>query len=83
MEIEPRRFMELAVHVKLLSESVLEAARSVTALRPSDAPSDDAWRRAMDELIAMNLELGSMERLLRSTAGGDLRDGNGRTVSGG
>ena len=28
MEIEARRFMELAVHVKLASEAVLEAARA-------------------------------------------------------
>src|SRR5438552_16644892 len=39
MEIGARRLLELAVHVKLASENVLEAARSLTELRPGDATS--------------------------------------------
>ena len=69
MEIEARCLLELAVHVKLASENVLEAARSLTELRPNDATSGvGAWRRAMDELIAMNIELSFMERILRTAA---------------
>ena len=68
MEIEARRFMELAVHVKLASEAVLEAARNVAKLGPgAPEPDRDAWRRAMDELIAMNIELSFMERILRQS----------------
>jgi hypothetical protein len=68
MEIEARRFMELAVHVKLASEAVLEAARNVAKLGPGAPDTDrDAWRRAMDELIAMNIELSFMERILRQS----------------
>jgi hypothetical protein len=68
MEIEARRFMELAVHVKLASEAVLEAARNVAKLGPGALdPDRDAWRRAMDELIAMNIELSFMERILRQS----------------
>ena len=68
MEIEARRFMELAVHVKLASEAVLEAARNVAKLGPgAPDPDRDAWRRAMDELIAMNIELSFMERILRQS----------------
>jgi len=63
MEIEPSRFVELAVHVKLASEAVLEAARNVTALRP-DEGSAGSWRNAIDELIALNIQLGFMERIL-------------------
>jgi hypothetical protein len=86
MEIEARRFMELAVHVKLASEAVLEAARNVAKLGPG-APDPDrgAWRRAMDELMAMNIELSFMERILRqSTTGGAVavaRRDTGGTVS--
>ena len=66
MEIEARRVMELAVHVKLASEAVLEAARNVAALRPdADHPDAGAWRRAMDELVAMNIQVAFMERILR------------------
>ena len=69
MEIETRRLLELAVHVKLASENVLEAARSLTELRPSDPTSGlGAWRRTMDELMAMNIELSFMERILRTAA---------------
>ena len=69
MDIEARRVLELAVHVKLASENVLEASRSLTELRPSDAASElGAWRRAMDELIAMNIELSFMEQILRTAA---------------
>jgi hypothetical protein len=72
MEIERRRFMELAVHVKLASEAVLEAARNLASLRPADEQAGTAaWRRAMDELIVMNIELALMERVLRKTAQGE------------
>ena len=69
MEIEARRFMELAIHVKLASEAVLEAARNLATLEPdADDAGTGPWRRAMDELLAMNVELGFMERILRTTA---------------
>jgi hypothetical protein len=67
MEIELRRVMELAVHVKLASEAVLGAARSLAEIEP-DGSGTDAWRRTMDELIAMNVELSFMERILRRAA---------------
>lgn len=68
MEIERRSFVELAVHVKLACEAVLEAARSLANLRPGvDGPGETAWRRAMDELIALNIELGFMEAILRAS----------------
>jgi hypothetical protein len=69
MEIEARRFLELAIHVKLASEAVLEAARNLATLEPDAAEAATGpWRRAMDELIAMNIELGFMERILRTSA---------------
>jgi len=69
MEIEARRFLELAIHVKLASEAVLEAARNLAKLKPDvEDSATGPWRRAMDELIAMNVELGFMERILRTTA---------------
>src|SRR5690242_13197386 len=53
MEIEARRFMELAIHVKLASEAVLETARNLATLEPDAAEAAAGpWRRAMDELIA-------------------------------
>jgi hypothetical protein len=67
IEIEPRRFVELAVHVKLASEAVVEAARNLTALQGRDDAAG-SWRRAMDELIALNIQLGFMERILRVTS---------------
>ena len=73
MEIEARRLLELAVHVKLASENVLEAARSLIELRPGDPGSGmGAWHRAMDELTAMNIELAFMERILRKATPGGL-----------
>jgi hypothetical protein len=69
MEIETRRFMELAIHVKLASEAVLEAARNLASLKPDVNDAGTApWRCAMDELIALNVELGFMERILRKSA---------------
>ena len=86
MEIEARRFMELAVHVKLASEAVLEAARSLAAIRPLDAEAQAAaWQQTMDELVAMNVQLGFMERILRDAAHGEIplpRAGrNGRSIT--
>ena len=74
MTIEGRRFLELAVHVKLASEAMSQAAQHLAALRPDSLSDDeaDAWTRTMDELMAMNVELGLMERILRAAtrAGG-------------
>lgn len=78
MTIEGRRLLELALHVKLVSEAMIGAARHLTALRPTDATvaQADAWTRTMNELIAMNVELGLMERTLRAAA----RDGRRRAA---
>ncbi|HJQ85679.1 MAG TPA: hypothetical protein VKA21_16440 [Candidatus Binatia bacterium] len=66
MEIEDSRFVELAVHVKLASEAVLEAARNLSTLE-SDRTDAGAWRRAMDELLSLNVQLAFMERILRAS----------------
>jgi hypothetical protein len=73
MQIETRRFLELAVHVKLVSEAMLAAAENLAQLQPRPADSAyAAWGRTMDELIAMNVQLGFMERLLRAVAYDDV-----------
>jgi hypothetical protein len=69
MEIELRRLLELAVHVKLASEAVLAAANHLTEIRPDGDAPEDGWRRTMDELITLNVELGFMERILRTATG--------------
>ena len=69
MVIEERRFLELAVHVKLASEAVLAAAQSLEGLRPTHGDGqDESWRRMMDELLTLNIEIGFMERILRTAA---------------
>ncbi|TMA70092.1 MAG: hypothetical protein E6J68_00635 [Deltaproteobacteria bacterium] len=62
------RFLELAIHVKLASEAVVEAAEQLPALRPDDPGSAaaDAWSRLADEIMALNVQVGFMERLLRT-----------------
>jgi len=62
------RFLELAIHVKLASEAVVEAAEQLPALRPDDPRSAaaDAWSRLADEIMALNVQVGFMERLLRT-----------------
>jgi hypothetical protein len=73
MQIETRRFLELAVHVKLVSEAMLAAAENMAQLRPRPADSGyAAWGRTMDELIAMNVQVGFMERILRAAACDDV-----------
>jgi hypothetical protein len=67
MRIEGRRLLELAVHVKVASEAMLAAARGVATLRPDDpsAAGAAAWSSTVDGLTVMNLQLESMERILR------------------
>ena len=73
MEIELRRITELAVHVKLASEAVLAAAEGLAELRPRAGTSEaDVWRCAMDELLTLNVELGFMERILRTATCGEV-----------
>ena len=86
MEIEGRRFMELAVHVKIASEAVLEAARNLAAIRPLDSEAQAAaWQHTMDELVSLNVQLGFMERILRDAAHGRMPlptpGRNGRTIT--
>jgi hypothetical protein len=59
--------VELAVHMKLATEAVLEAAEHLSALDLDDAgaAATAACSRVMDELIALNTQLGLMERILR------------------
>ena len=62
------RLLELAVHTNMASEAVVEAAEQLTVLRPEDPGSAaaDAWSQVMDGLMALNVQLGCMERVLRS-----------------
>ena len=70
--IERRKVLELAVHVKLATEAIATAARHLAGLRPDEDGGGQAaaWTQTMDELIAMNIELGCMERILRGTLQG-------------
>jgi hypothetical protein len=72
MTIERDKVLELAVHVKLASEAIVTAATELQGLRPGCVAGGEAaaWVRTMDELIAMNVELGFMERILRSALRG-------------
>jgi hypothetical protein len=87
MEIEGRRFVELAIHVKLVSEAIVAAARNLAAIRPLETASGTgAWQRTMDELLTMNVEIGFIEQILRHAAGGDVpalqrTHRNGRSVT--
>jgi hypothetical protein len=58
--------VELAVHVKLASESVVVAAEQMAALEVAAAGAGAlaACTRVMDELIALNVQLALMERIL-------------------
>jgi hypothetical protein len=69
MTIDREKVLELAVHVKLATEAIVTAAHHLAGLRPDGdaAGRTAAWTQTMDELIAMNIELGCMERILRGT----------------
>jgi hypothetical protein len=52
---------------------MLAAAQNLAQLRPRPADSEyAAWERTMDDLIAMNVQIGLMERLLRAVAHDDV-----------
>jgi hypothetical protein len=66
MQIENERFLALAIHVQMASAAMEEVARSVAALRPDDGSAGEraAWAQALDELAAMNVQLGFMRQIL-------------------
>ena len=72
MTIDRRKLLELAVHVKLASEAVVAAANHLSELQPAPGTCSEAgaWHQTMDELIAMNVEIGFMERILRGALRG-------------
>jgi hypothetical protein len=66
-------FTELTVHLKRASDGLLRSAQHLAALARDpeavverDGVLDDRYAGALDELIAMAIELAAMERIFRA-----------------
>jgi len=58
-------FTDLTVHLKRASDALLRTANNLAILCRDDAP-EDGCVGALDELIAMAIEMAAMERILRA-----------------
>lgn len=59
-------FLELTVHLKRASDALLGAARHLAILSNEDLEPEERCAGALDDLIAVAIEMASMERVLRA-----------------
>lgn len=66
MIIDTETFTEVAVHLKLASDSVLTVARGLAIVsgQQREQGNDVAWAAVLDGLMAVNHEIAVMERTL-------------------
>jgi hypothetical protein len=58
--------VDLTVHLKRASSALLGAARHLAVLSHDDDRRDERCAGALDELIAVAIEMAAMERVLRA-----------------
>jgi len=68
MVIDRETFTEMAVHLKLASDSILKTARHLAVIsEEADRPDlEEHWLEALDGLTSINAEMTVMEKLLRA-----------------
>lgn len=59
-------FTELTVHLKRTSDALLRTARHLAVLSNAERNPEARCAAALDELIAMAIELAAMERIMRA-----------------
>jgi hypothetical protein len=65
MSADRDRLIDLTVHLKRASDALLGAARHLAVLSHEDQDADERCAGALDELIAVAIEMAAMERVLR------------------
>jgi hypothetical protein len=66
MIIDRETFTELAVHLKLASDAVLNTAKHLAVLSNGNTAPDEHWAGTLDSRMNMNTEITVMERILRA-----------------
>ena len=68
MIIDREKFTELAVHLKLASDAILNTAHHLAAISSTEnSPKDDAeWAGPIESMMSINNQVTIMERLLRA-----------------
>jgi hypothetical protein len=76
-------FIDLTVHLKRASDALLGAARHLAVLSNDDQDPEARCAGALDELIAVAIEMAAMERILRALADANREEGSaGQLASG-
>lgn len=66
MIIDRETFTDLAVHLKLASDALLNTAKHLAVLSNQDSGPEEHWAGTLDSLMSMNTEITVMERILRA-----------------
>ena len=64
MIIDRETFTELAVHLNMASDAILQTARRLAVLSNGDPANEEHWAGTLDSLMAMNTEITVMEKIL-------------------
>jgi hypothetical protein len=64
--VDRESFTDLTVHLKLATDAVLETARHIAALSSGARVPEERCAAALDQLMAMALEMVAIESILRA-----------------
>jgi len=76
-------FIDLTVHLKRASDALLGAARHLAVLSNDDQDPEERCAGALDELIAVAIEMAAMERVLRALVDANRAEEAARAVGAG
>jgi hypothetical protein len=64
--IDRETFTELAIHLKLASDAILEAGRRLTGVSGDGSRAEERCAGALGDVTTLAIELIAMERILRA-----------------
>jgi hypothetical protein len=59
-------FTDLTIHLKRASDALLRTANHLAVLCRDESEPEERYAGALDELIAMAIEMAAMERIMRA-----------------
>jgi len=82
MSTDRERLSQLSVHLKRASDALLGTAQNLAMLSHDTCDSEGRCAGALDQLIAMAIEMAAMERIMRTLTAGDAEQGFYRPAAG-
>jgi len=82
MTTDRERLNQLSVHLKRASDALLGTAQNLAMLSHNPCDPEGRCAGALDQLIAMAIEMAAMECIMRTLTAGDADQGFSRLAAG-